>query len=181
MNNKKKYAYILLVVISGGAFVVDRLFLSKPETATAQTVQTIKKPADTLQDTKESGSTDDETLVNDPSLDYLEKLPDNPVTRDVFLPTQVLRQHYDEIKKKEEELENINSGPKPGSPEAFEADNKLQATFISNGPAMAVINDNVYQKGDLIGEFKITKIDSYGVTLRRNKDAVILSLPVPTQ
>ncbi|UCD30565.1 MAG: hypothetical protein JSV03_08900 [Planctomycetota bacterium] len=180
MNPKKKYIYLLMVVGAVGAFMVDRLFLSEPESASAvmsKTSSTINKQPDP----KVSNSDDVQIdVVDDPSLDYLNKLPDISVIRDVFSPTEVMRRHYKQLKEEAEKNHEATSGPKPGSPEALMTNNTLQATFFSNGTSMAVINDNVYRVGDTIDEFRITRIESYEVELHKGKDKVLLSLPIPT-
>jgi len=174
------YLYILLVTGSIGAFLLDQVFLAEPESAAADTTQTIPSPAINADRFKDPAS-DQINLVEDPSLKYLEKMQANPSTRDVFTPTYAMQQHYEQLKKQTEQAENSKAGPKPGSPEEFKAQNTLQATYVSNGNHLAVINGDIYRVGEFIGEFRITNIDSRRVMFSRKKEKVILRIPLPNE
>lgn len=176
--DRKRMIYIGLAVMSGGGLLIDRLFLSEPESASAEmTNSSLLQQKRLAAQNKLKTNPDTKT---DPSLAWLNKLDESQYPRNVFTPSTAMLAHYKQLEQASEDQKAKQRGPQPGSPEAFRAEHKLQCTSIGKGAALAIINGKMLRVGDKIDGYRIKSIKPYRVELSRKRDKVILSLPVPT-
>lgn len=169
-----------MTAISAISFLVDQVFLSAPDSAVADLAAVSSE--DTPKSRKKNKGVPAANVtpttpdLYDPSLPYLDKLPQLSFRRDVFAPTPEMLKHYRQL----EEQDNTGAavtGPKPNSPEAFKADHELQATFSS--PEMAFINGKLLRVGNEIAGFRLIRIGPYHVELKRGRELVQLYMPTP--
>lgn len=189
MRGNKRFIYLGLLAVSAGALIVDRALRDGPSPAEAQPTRRAgratatksgspsptrreprKPPAVSDANAKESGS------GVDPSLAWLEKLADAGGQRDLFVPSLAMLSHYQTIQETQQATQN---GPKPGSPEAFQTEHQLQATFVSQDTMIAVVSGRVLRLGEFIDGFRLTRIEAYRAEFRRGRDRVWLSIPLP--
>jgi len=179
MGPNKKLIYLGLLFVTGGVFLVDRLFLDEPETATAQTAPVPAAGSEPPRP-RQAAQTESQEAP-DPSLnrlDELDELDDVPAPRDVFSPSVPMLMHYKLLQDADGER-GEQTGPKPGSPEAFEEQYELQGTFVSQGALLAVVNGRVLRLGDTVDGLRLAKIEPYRVEFRRGRHRVSLSMPMP--
>lgn len=169
----KQMILIGVLGVAGIAFIVDRIFLGEPATADAS-VADVAPRVDRTPRAAEPKTTE----VMDPSLPWLEKLPDGGhVTRDVFaLPPSLTEREPDTEMEQERERERARLD----LADAFLEAHQLDGTFISDGAPMAVINGRVRRQGEIVDGFRITRIEPHRVHLRRGDQHVSLALPIPT-
>jgi len=181
--NRKKLIYILLVAGAAVAFIFDRLVLSDPSEASAESLSTSKAREKKSRAKQITQAVSDAEY--DPSSRYLDKLPETHLTRDVFIPTPIMRRYLDQLQQQAQAQARLKAdqeaGNLPGSPSEFQSNNELQATSISQGMEMAVINGKFYRIGDVIDGYRIMRIGAYKVDLQNDSDQVTLTLPVPVK
>jgi len=179
MTRNKKTIYLALVVLAGGGFLIDRLFLGEPASADAE--ETPSAPPNRAKPRRTHPSRTPETSpqVADRSLSWLERLSDPPLVRNVFSPSSSMLRHYQKLRQEAKLKEEEDAGPQPGSPEAFEASHVLQATFVSEGTRLAVVDGKVLRLGRVLDGYRLSGIDSQQATFRRGRDRVTLSIPMP--
>lgn len=176
MGPNKKFIYLGLLFVTGGAFLVDRLFLDEPETATAQTAPA--PAAGSAPPRPRQAAQTESQEAADPSLNRLDELDEVPAPRDVFSPSVPMLMHYKLLQDADGE-QGEQTGSKPGSPEAFEEQYELQGTFVSQGALLAVVNGRVLRLGDTVDGLRLAKIEPYRAEFRRGRHRVSLSMPMP--
>jgi hypothetical protein len=174
---KRRWTLLIVAVLAGGGFLVDRIFLGEPEAAQAKPVT--NKPAKTKTKTTTTAKPPTATPVaNDPSLAYLEKLADPRPGRDVFAPAPAwIQAQKDAVEQKRVRSEE-KQGPKPGSPEAFEVAHKLQATTVMEGGGLAVVDGQCLSVGDVLEDFQLTRVTAGEAEFRRGHEYALLKLPM---
>lgn len=173
---KKRWILLIVAVLAGGGFLVDRVFLGEPAAAQAKTVSkpSKSKPKATTT-TKEPAAT---PVANDPSLAYLEKLADPRPGRDVFAPSPSwIQAQKDAVEQKRVRSEE-KQGPRPGSPEAFELAHKLKATTVMENGGLAVVNGQCLSVGDMLEDFQLTRVTAGEAEFRRGHEYAVLRLPM---
>jgi len=168
----KRWIYLGVLVASGIAFAVDRLFLNSPSEAEAQAVPKASAPksAAPAKQGRES------PLTLDPSLAWLAKLADPRPDRDVFSPSQ----EWLLSRRQAAQAANqsaTNRGPAPGSPEAFKDGHRLQATTVMGGDGLAVVDGQCLRVGDTLDGFRLARVAAIEVEFRRGKERVVLNFP----
>jgi hypothetical protein len=183
--SSKRWAFLGMTLISAISFLVDQVFLSAPESAVADVAAGITGTSEDAPDkpAKKKGvpaanAAPAEVELADPSLPYLDKLPQLSFQRDIFTPSPEMLKYYQALEEQESGGAAVK-GPKPNSPAAFEAEHQLQATFSSPEGAMAVIDGKVLRVGSEISGFRLTRIGPYHAEFKRNQDRVQLYIPMP--
>lgn len=174
--NRKRWIYIGVLGIVVVAFIMDRLFLGTPQAAEAKLAPPDPKPGQPAPAVPKNQQ--EPPPVVDPSLAWLERLGESRSTRDVFAPSP------EWLIKQQEKIEAAaaaeqEKGPKPGSPEAFQAAHKLQATTVMGNGGLAVVDDQCLKVGDTLDGFRLVHVRAGAVEFRRGADHVTLSLPMP--
>ncbi len=177
--SRRRMVFVGMTILSAVGFMVDRLLLGEPAPAAAAATdvpaaRSSRKPAAAPAEPKQ----DPVLVAADPSLAYLERLGPSGPGRDIFSMSSEMLRYYKSLEQQEEERA-AREGPQPGSPEEFQGKHTLDGTYHGPTGPLAVIDGEVRRPGDLIDEFRITRIDSYGVELRRGRDRVVLELPQP--
>ena len=177
--NRKVLMYGVLG-IAATAFIVDRVFLSEPAGAKAGTpavstsqarVKTTKKtPVDAVRNDSEH-----------PALSHLSQLPDTVGHRNVFTPSPSMMSHLDQLPEaksgrrgRSREKEQKEQGLK-----TFQDAHELQATAITPGTEMAIIDGKVLRIGETLDGFTLEGITPY--TARFQQDDAVVELTLPTQ
>lgn len=171
----KRWVFLGVTLVSAVAYLVDRMFFSAPAAAVADSPI---KTASQKNKAATPANAVPEVELADPSLAYLDKLPPLGFQRDVFAPTPAMLKHYQQLEE-EQNKEEATAGPKPGSPEAFETEHQLQATFTGPNGAVAVVNDKMLRLGEELAGFRLTKIGAYHAEFQRGDERISLYIPSP--
>jgi hypothetical protein len=173
---KRRWILLIVVLVLGGAFVVDRMFLGGPESAEAKPVST--KPPKVRTNTSTAKQPTAAPVANDPSLAWLEKLAEPRPGRDVFAPSPTWIQAQKDAVEKTKARSEQQQGPKPGSPEAFEAAHRLQATTMMENGGIAVVDGQCLSVGDMLEDFQLTRVQAAEAEFRRGHEYAVLRLPM---
>ena len=178
--NRKMLIYGLLGIVAT-AFIVDRVFLSEPAGAKAGTSGTPGKHVDT----KRIQAKPDQRTQPDPehpALSLLSQLTDTLSHRNVFKPSPSMMSYLDQLpqaksgrsqRSREEEQEK----QKEQSRQTFRDAHRLQATAITPGAEMVIVDGKVLRIGEKLDGFTLEKITPYAASFRRDNAVVKLSLP----
>jgi hypothetical protein len=167
---------LIAVVVLGGVFLADRVFLGEPESAEAKPVpaKTTRVKTNTAAAKKPTAA----PVVNDPSLAWLEKLADPRPGRDVFAPSPTWIQAQKAAVEKTKARSAEQQGPRPGSPEAFEAAHKLQATTVMENGGIAVVDGQCLSVGDMLEDYQLARVQAGEAEFRRGHEYAVLRLPL---
>ena len=176
----KRLVYLVLLVLCCGAFVVDRLFLGEPDSASAESVvpgAAVKRTPRTVKPASVKTTPD----ARDPSLTWLAKLENRPLTRDVFAPSLEMLSRYEQ--QRESEAQSASDVPQPGSPELFKEDHELQATLVFPEGSLAVIDGRVLKIGEVIEGFRLVAVHHRRASFQRmgEHDAPRVEMAAPAQ
>lgn len=175
MARNKKVIYLSALIATAGAFLVDRLFLGEPEPAVAETAS--GQPSSGRPRRPKTARPPKQQEVADPSLPWLERLAEARAARDVFSPPGGMLAHYRRLEANKQKAEQ--TGPQPGSPELFEDQHELQATFVSHELMIAVVDGNLLRLGGKLDDYRLTRIEPYRAEFRRGRDRASLIIPEP--
>jgi hypothetical protein len=123
-----------------------------------------------------------------PVLRYLSRLDDAAKNRDVFTPSAGMleflnatpasekgprsREAEEMRRQREEELKRKKEAKK-----SFQQGHRLQATSITQGAEMAIVDGKVLRIGDTLDGFKLTEITPYTAQFELDEDVFELRLP----
>lgn len=160
----KRIILIAVMILSALGFVIDRVFYSRPASASAEETSPDGPAAPSpLPSPKDPGvTTIDTATTDDPSLAWLNQIEDAPETpRDIFAPSADLIAFLD-AQKPEPGSGNALIGDAEAENDAarFEAEHTLQATFLSDRKMMAVIDGKVVRIGSIVDGYTIALIES---------------------
>jgi len=176
--NRKLYVYLGLSLVSGGSFLVDRLFFGEPERAAAEPVASVVEHKEVR---LPQGHPVPVTVSTDPSLDWLSHLTTKSTARDLFSPTPDMLAHYQMLQSDATPAAGTDQTPGAGTAEAFLTNYELQATFIGPYKHLAVINGRIRRLGSIIDGFTMTRVEPRRAEFRRGSDRLELEISDPFQ
>ncbi len=179
----KRWIFVGLTLASAIAFVVDRVFMGEPHTASAETMNDSSSAsstpvAKTAAPAAAAAPSAPPVELQDPSLAYLNKLEDAKFQRNVFMPSAAMIMHYRQKQAAEQE-HTTQKEEQPDSAKEFAAAYKLEGTFCGPDGSMAVVDGNVLLIGDELDGFELTRILPYAAEFQRGTERVTLDIPLP--
>lgn len=174
--NRKRWIYAGALGIAVAAFVIDRLFLGAPQSAEARQISPDPKAARPA--SARAKKAQNQPLIADPSLAWLEKLATTGTPRDVFAPPDWLEKQRQEAEAAAAAARQAE-GPQPGSAEAFEAAHRLQATTVMGNGGLAVVDHQCLSVGETLDGFRLARVEAGWVQFVRGAERATLSLPTP--
>jgi len=186
----KGWIYVGVLVTSVVAFAVDRALRSEPASAEAGGLSSGSeadagparpKARNKTKITSKTGQSAPRAPAAepppgaDPILDWLERIPELPVSRDVFaLSGSFLAQQ----RKLEEAVKQAQAKaePAPDPGQTFASQRQLQSTLVGPGVALAVVNGEVLRIGEEIDGFTLTRVDAYRAEFRHQGSGQTVSL-----
>jgi hypothetical protein len=172
--SRKRWIFLVVTAVSAVAFLVDRFFLSAPAAAVAEGPTRTTKPRPVKPANAASAAVPDPELY-DPSLSYLDKLPQSDFNRDIFAASPEMRKFYQQLEEKQN-TDPATKGAKPGSLSAFADNHHLQATLDG---AIAVVDEKMLRVGQEYKGFKLTRVGPYDAEFTRNQEHITLYIPAP--
>ena len=177
--NTKRWIYVGVLALAAIAFVVDRVFLGEPESASADEPLPLATKAKVARDPL----TEPEEPVGpiDPTLDRLEQLPEAVPERDVFSLSGAFLARQKELEEEAAKATEAQEIQKIDPAETFAKQHTLQTTLLGPDLSMAMIDGKVVRVGDTLDGFRLVQINSYRVKFRHGVSGavVVLSLPSP--
>src|SRR5438552_4021459 len=177
----RRIMFIVMTLLSGVAFVIDRFVLSDAATPAAAEAAPLARAKSVGKAVPSAAESQEESSFVDPSLKYLDRLPVVASGRDVFAMSPEMVLYYKSLQEVQETQLTIGDHQRgrPWSAREFQANRKLEGTYTSLKEPLAVINGEVLKIGDEIDGFTLTQITPYGAELRRGRERVQLTFLKP--
>ena len=162
--DRKRVILLAVLGVSVVAFVVEHVFLAEPESATAATLARPSPPS--AQRPKPTNAPLRKASKEDPTLDWLERLPAPGAVRDVF----AMRGRFLALKQQNqargEQLADRNESSRRNPIETFAEQYILQSTIVGPSTHLATVNGWVLQEGDQIDGFELLSVGNTSAEFR---------------
>lgn len=177
--SRRRWIFLGLTLSSAVVFLIDRVLVGEPAKAEAATSEsrTSRSRKNTTAPAGKVEKKSEPISLFDPSLSYLERLTEPGSSRDVFSLSSGMLSYYKTLQEEApQEGADGKPAPRPGTPQAFAAEHKLQATSIGE-EALAIIDGKPMRVGDELDGFRLTRIGPYEAEFERGSERAVLSIP----